>query len=146
MALEQGVGAVVSGSIAKLGNDYMVAVKATRPVTGEELVNAQATASSKDTVLQAATQLMAEVRNALGDDESESSQQFKMASLSVTSLDVVRPYAAAMAAASANKFEDALQNALKTIEIDKNFGLGYLIATDNHANLEIDRRAQVSNT
>ena len=135
VALEQGLGAVVSGSIAKQGNDYVVAVKATRPVTGEELVNTQATASSKDTVLQAATQLMAEVRNALGDDESESNQQFKMASLSATSLEVVRPYAAAMAAASANKFEDALQNALKTVEIDKNFGLGYLIAANQSANL-----------
>ena len=35
-----------------------------------------------------------------------------------------------MTAASANKFEEALQHALKAIEIDKNFGLGYLIAAD----------------
>ena len=40
-----------------------------------------------------------------------------------------------MAAASANQFEEALQNALKTIEIDKNFGLGYLIAANQSANL-----------
>ena len=135
VALEQGVGAVLSGSIAKQGSDYIVSVKAMRPVTGEELVSEQATAAGKDTVLQVATQLMAEVRNALGDDASEEAKQLNMASLSVTSLDVVRPYAAAMAAASANKFEDALQNALKTIEIDKNFGLGYLIAANQSANL-----------
>ena len=40
-----------------------------------------------------------------------------------------------MAAASANQFEEALQNALKAIEIDKNFGLGYLIAANQSANL-----------
>jgi tRNA A-37 threonylcarbamoyl transferase component Bud32 len=135
VALEQGVGAVLSGSIAKQGNDYVVSVKATRPVTGEELVNEQARATSKDTVLQAATQLMAEVRNALGDDASEQARQLNMASLSVTSLDVVRPYAAAMAAASANRFEEALQHALKATQIDKNFGLGYLIAANQSANL-----------
>jgi len=135
VALEQGVGAVLSGSIAKRGSDYVVAVKAIRPVTGEELVNEQATASSKDTVLQVATQLMAEVRNALGDDASEQAKQLNQASLSVTSLDVVRPYAAAMAAASANKFEEALQNALKATQIDKNFGLGYVIAAGQSVNL-----------
>jgi len=135
VALEQGVGAVLSGSIAKKGSDYVVAVKAIRPVTGEELVNEQATASSKDTVLQVATTLMGEVRNALGDDASEQAKQLNQASLSVTSLDVVRPYAAAMAAASANKFEEALQNALKATQIDKNFGLGYVIAAGQSVNL-----------
>jgi eukaryotic-like serine/threonine-protein kinase len=135
VALEQGLGAVLSGSITKQGSEYVVSVKATRPVTGEELVNAEARATGKNAVLPVAAQLMGQVRNALGDDESESNQQFKMASLSVTSLEVVRPYAAAMAAASANRFEDALQNALKTVEIDKNFGLGYLIAANQSANL-----------
>ena len=68
-----------------------------------------------------------------------------MASLSATSLDVVRPYAAAVAAASANKFEDALQQALKTVEIDKNFGLGYLIAANQSVQPRtLRRRAQVS--
>ena len=135
LALEQGVGAVVSGSIERQGADYLVSVKVRRTVTGEEIVSEQARASGKDAVLQAATQLMGEVRNALGDDAPEEARQLAMASLSATSLDVVRPYAAAMAAASSNKFEDALQNALKAIEIDKNFGLGYLIAANQSANL-----------
>jgi serine/threonine protein kinase len=135
VALEQGIGAVVSGSVARQGGDYVVSVKATRPVTGEELVNEQGRASSKDTVLQVTTQLMGEVRNALGDDASEQAKQLNQASLSVTSLDVVRPYAAAMAAASANKFEEALQNALKATEIDRNFGLGYVIAAGQSVNL-----------
>jgi hypothetical protein len=100
VALEQGLGAVLSGSIAKQGNDYVISVKAIRPVTGEELVNEQVRASGKSAVLPAATQLMGEVRNALGDDASEQARQLNMASLSATSLDVVRPYAAAMAAAS----------------------------------------------
>jgi serine/threonine protein kinase/tetratricopeptide (TPR) repeat protein len=135
VALEQGIGAVLSGSIAKQGSSYVVSVKAIRPVTGEELVNEQATASSKDTVLQVATQLMADVRNALGDDASEQAKQLNQAALSVTSLDVVRPYAAAMAASSANRFEEALQHALKAIEIDKNFGLAYAIAANQSVNL-----------
>ncbi|HET9269812.1 MAG TPA: protein kinase, partial [Vicinamibacterales bacterium] len=135
VALEQGIGAVLSGSVAKQGSNYVVSVRAIRPVTGEELVNEQATASSKDTVLQVATQLMADVRNALGDEESERAKQLSMTTLSATSLEVLQPYAAATAAASVNKFEEALQHALKAVEIDKNFGLGYLIASVQASNL-----------
>jgi eukaryotic-like serine/threonine-protein kinase len=135
VALEQGLGAVVSGSIERQGSAYVVSVKVKRPVTGEELVSEQVTASAKTAVLPAATTLMARVREALGDDASEQSKQLAMASLSITSLDVVQPYAAAMAAASANKFEEALQHALKATQIDKNFGLGYLIAANQSANL-----------
>jgi hypothetical protein len=135
IAIEQGLGVVLSGSIQKQAGAYTVAVKAIRPVTGEELFNEQARASSRDTVLQSATGLMSDMRNALGDDASESAKQVAMASLSATSLEVVQPYAAALAAASANKFEEALQYALKAIEIDKNFGLGYLIAAVHSSNL-----------
>ena len=60
-----------------------------------------------------ATKLVATVRKALGDDTSESNQLFAMTSLSTTSLDVVRLYAAAQDAASNGKFEEARQNALE---------------------------------
>ena len=135
VALEQGLGVVLSGSIAKQGNGYRVSVQGKRPVTGEELFSEEERAAGRDAVLPAATRLMTRVRNSLGDELSESAQQFAMASLSATSLDVLPPYAAAMAAASSNQFEEALENAKKAIEIDENFGLGYLIAANQSGNL-----------
>ncbi|HEV8396133.1 MAG TPA: protein kinase [Vicinamibacterales bacterium] len=134
IALEQGLGVVLSGAIQKQGSDYLVSVKATRTVTGEELVNEQARASSKNTVLQVATGLMTEVRNALGDEDSESVKQLTV-SLSARSLDVVRLYAEASSLGSANKPEQALEKALAAVAIDKNFGLGYLIAANAASNL-----------
>ena len=50
---------------------------------------------------------------------------FAMASLSATSLDVLRHYAAAREASSNGKFEDALGNYQKAVELDPNFGIGY---------------------
>ena len=50
---------------------------------------------------------MSSVRKALGDQTATSDQMFAMTSLSASSLDVVRYYAAAQEAASNNKFEDA---------------------------------------
>ena len=67
---------------------------------------------------------MTTVRKALGDEASESAQLFAMASLSATSLDVVRLYAAAQDAASNGKFEEARQQALKAVELDPKFGVG----------------------
>ena len=50
---------------------------------------------------------------------------FAMANLSATSLDVVRDYAAAREAGSNNKYEEAMQNYSKAVELDPKFGIGY---------------------
>ena len=127
LAVQQGLGVVLSGSIESQGTGYKVALKATQPIAGTQIFSQDARAASKDKVLEVTTRLVTRVRSALGDDASESSQQFAMASLSATSLDVVRMYAKTMAAQSANKFDEALQNSSKAVELDPKFGLGYLL-------------------
>ena len=83
-------------------------------------------ASSKDKVLAVATSLATKVREALGDDTSDSAQRFAMETLSATSLDVVREYAGAMEALSRSKFEEALQGFSKAVPRSiPNFGLAY---------------------
>ena len=72
-----------------------------------------------------ATKLVTAVRQALGDETSESKQMFAMASLSATSLDVVGHYAAAQEAASNGKFGEARLNLLKAVALDPQFGVGY---------------------
>jgi tetratricopeptide (TPR) repeat protein/tRNA A-37 threonylcarbamoyl transferase component Bud32 len=135
LAVEQGLGVVLSGSIERQGNGYRVSVRATQTVTGSEITTEQARATSKENVLEVATRLMTRVRSALGDDESESAQQFAMASLSATSFDVVRLYAAAMQASAAGQSEEARSNALRAVEVDPNFGIGYVILANQSANL-----------
>ncbi|HEU4688471.1 MAG TPA: protein kinase [Vicinamibacterales bacterium] len=126
LAVKQGLGVVLTGTLDGQGRGgYRISVKATRAVTGDTIVNAQGTASSNDQILEASTRLMTRVRNALGDDESESSQMFAMTSLSATSLDVVRHFATALEATSKNNFEDARGSLLKAIELDPRFGIGY---------------------
>jgi tetratricopeptide (TPR) repeat protein len=125
IAVREGVGVVLSGSLARDGGGYAMAVKATRTVTGEVLADARTEASNREEIVEAATQLMTTVRRALGDAASESAQMFAMASLSATSLDVVRHYAASQEAASNNRFEEARQSLLKAVELDPKFGVGY---------------------
>jgi tetratricopeptide (TPR) repeat protein len=139
LAVKQGLGVVLSGSIDRQANAYRISAKAMQTVTGNPIATAQRRASSKDEVLEVATNLMATIRNALGDDTSESAQMFAMASLSATSLDVVRHYAAAQDAASNNRFEEARQSALDAVKLDPKFGIGYqllAVASRNSGRLQ----------
>jgi eukaryotic-like serine/threonine-protein kinase len=139
IAVKQGLGVVLSGSIDRQGNGYGISVKAEQTVTGNVIASANGRASTKEQVLEVATRLVTTVRRALGDEASESAQMFAMASLSATSLDVVREYAAAQDAASNGKFEDARKFAQKAVELDPKFGIGYQllsVASRNMGNLQ----------
>jgi serine/threonine protein kinase/tetratricopeptide (TPR) repeat protein len=125
IAVKQGLGVVLSGSIARQGNGYGLAVKAAQTVTGDVIATAADRASNKEEVLEVATRLMATVRRALGDEASESAQLFAMANLSATSLEVVGHYAAARDAGSNNKYEEALRRYARAVELDPKFGIGY---------------------
>jgi serine/threonine protein kinase/tetratricopeptide (TPR) repeat protein len=125
IAVKQGLGVVLSGSIARQGNGYVVSVKTSQSVTGEEIASVSDRASNKGEVLEVATRLMTSVRQALGDEASESAQMFAMASLSTTSLDVVGHYAAGREAGSHNRYEEARRSYSRAVELDPKFGIGY---------------------
>jgi serine/threonine protein kinase/tetratricopeptide (TPR) repeat protein len=125
IALKQGVGVVLSGSIDRQGSGYEIAVQAVRTVTGQAIASTRTQVSNKDQVPEAATRLVTTVRTALGDETSDSAQLLAMKSLSTTSMAVANHYAAAIEAQSNNKFEEARQSFLKAVELDPGFGLGY---------------------
>lgn len=125
VAVKQGVAVVVSGALERQGGGYEISVKAVQPVTGAVIASVKDKASNKDQVLAVATKVATAVRKALGDDTSDSVQMFSMVSLSTTSLEVLRHYAAAREASSKSKFDDALRSYSKAVEIDPNFGIGY---------------------
>jgi eukaryotic-like serine/threonine-protein kinase len=125
LAVKQGLGVVMSGALQRKGNAYEVSARAIHAITGNELANVRANASNKTQVLAVATRLASDVREALGDDASEGDRRFAMETLSATSIDVVREYAAAADAMSSAKYDLALQHFGKAVEIDPNFGLGH---------------------
>ena len=138
IAVKQGVGVVLSGSLDRQGSGYRLSVRAVEAVTGNVIGSAQGTASDKDRVLSEATRLVTAVREALGDDTSDSAQRFAMETLSATSLEVVREYAEGAEAMSRGRFDDAFQSFSKAVALDPSFGLahaGMAIASRN-----LDRR------
>jgi tetratricopeptide (TPR) repeat protein len=125
IAVKQGVAVVLSGELIKQGSGYAVTVNATRAVTGDRIASATESASARDQVLAVTTKLAMTVRQALGDDTSDSAQRFAMDTLSATSLEVVRDYAAAVDALSRSRFDEALQGFAKAVGRDPSFGLAY---------------------
>jgi hypothetical protein len=126
LAIKQGFRVVLTGGIARQGNGYRISVSARKAVDGTEVIATSEDAKTKDAVLAAATGLMLEVREALGDDETGAAQQYAAGGLSTTSLDVVRLYANALQALTGNRFDEAREGAVKAVALDPNFGIGYL--------------------
>jgi eukaryotic-like serine/threonine-protein kinase len=125
IAVKQGLGVVMSGALQRKGSEYEVSARAIHAVTGNELANFREAASNKTQILAVATRLASDVREALGDEPSDGDRRFAMETLSATSIDVVREYAAAADAMSSAKYDLALQHFGKAVEIDPNFGLGH---------------------
>jgi eukaryotic-like serine/threonine-protein kinase len=125
IAVNQGLGVVLTGSLDRQGDGYELSIKATQAVTGNVIQIADEKASKKDQILFATTKLAAAVRRALGDDTSDSALRFAMETITATSLEAIHEYALGMEALSNGKHQDALKSFSKAVDIDPTFGLGY---------------------
>lgn len=126
IAVNQGLGVVIAGTLLKSGGGYTLKVRASQAVTGNEITVAESKAANKEQVLLAATNAAGAVRRAVGDaSATESAQRFGMEALSATSLEAVHEYAMAMEAVSNGKYNQALGGFSKAAELDPNFGIAY---------------------
>ena len=136
LAVKHGVNTVLSGSIENQGDGYILSATATQSVSGSRIASATGRAATKDQIIQAAATVATTIRNALGDDTSDSTRLFPATTLSTTSLEVVRDYALAQEAGSNGKFEEALRLASRTVELDPKFGVGYQLLAVASQNME----------
>jgi eukaryotic-like serine/threonine-protein kinase len=138
LAVNQGLGIVLAGSIDPQGGGYRVSVRVTRAITGEEITREERAAPGKEMVLETVTRLMSDVRSALGDEASESDSLFANNTISSASLETVKLYTAARQAASNGKHNEAFQIASQAVTLDPKYGLGWgLMAT---ASLNLGKR------
>ena len=125
IALNQGLGVVVFGSLQSKGSGYDLSLRAVQAVTGNAVATDEENAANKDQVLFALTKAASAIRTGLGDSTSDSAQRFAMETLTATSLEAVHEYAQAMEALSNGKNTDAFKGFSKAADIDQNFGLAY---------------------
>ena len=118
--------AMLTGSIAELGNQYVIGLKAVNCNTGDVLAEAQEQAAGKERVLKALDAAAVSLRRKLG--ESLTSVQKYATSLdeaTTPSLEALKAYSLGQRTRSAKGDTAALPFFNRAVEIDPNFAMAY---------------------
>ena len=130
--------AVLDGSIAQIGTQYSLILKAVNCLSGESLTSTEVQASDKSHVLDALGKAASEVRNKLGESLS-TVQKFDtpLAQATTPSLEALQAYSLGVKATE-EKTDDAGAVLLfqRAIKLDPNFAMAYLRLGLSYGNLD----------
>jgi serine/threonine protein kinase/Tfp pilus assembly protein PilF len=127
IGVREGVKAILTGTIANLGKEYVITLTAQNTATGDEIVSEQAQAADKEHVLDALGKAAAAIRGKLGEDlESIKKLDTPFGQATTTSLEAFRAYALGdKAHVSAHDIPEAEGHYLRAVELDPNFAMAY---------------------
>ena len=123
----EGMKAILTGTIANLGKEYVITLTAQNTATGDEIVSEQAQAPDKEHVLDALGKAAAGIRAKLGEDlASISKLDTPFGQATTTSLDAFRAYALGdKAHVKSLNIPEAEGHYLRAVELDPNFAMAY---------------------
>lgn len=117
---------VLEGSIAQLGSEYVVGLKATDCRTGEVLDQEQAQTSRKEEVLRALSQVATRFRTRAGESLATVQQHDKpLEEATTTSLEALKAYSAAIQVGFSKGWVAGIPLFERAIELDPKFALAY---------------------
>jgi eukaryotic-like serine/threonine-protein kinase len=123
----EGVKAILTGTIANLGKEYVITLTAQNTATGDEIVSEQTQAPDKEHVLDALGKAAAAIRGKLGEDlASIKKLDTPFGQATTTSLEAFRAYALGdKAHEKAQDIPEAEGHYLRAAELDPNFAMAY---------------------
>ena len=136
--------AYVAGAIGSLGSEYVLALKAVNCQSGDTLAEEQATATSKEKVLDALGETASKLRGELGESLA-SVQKFDvpLAEATTPSLDALKAYSLGNKAFLGAGAAAALRYHQHAIELDPSFAMGYEEVGADYADLgELGRASE----
>ena len=121
-----GATVMLEGSISTLGNEYVLSLRATRCGTGDLLDVEQATAKTKEQVLDALTQVARRFRRRAGESPRTRQMHDKPLEEGTTaSLEALKAYSAGLRASLNESMVVGIPLQKRAIELDPNFALAY---------------------
>ncbi|MFZ1010129.1 MAG: protein kinase, partial [Candidatus Sulfotelmatobacter sp.] len=134
--------AMLSGSIATLGSEYVVAIDATNCATGDSLAREQVTAASKEAVLPAVGKAASSLRGKLGESLA-SIQKFdtSVTEATTSSLEALKAFAAADQMRNGGGEAESLPLFQRAVELDPNFAMAYARLSAIYNNIGEEDRA-----
>ncbi len=136
--------AYLAGSIASLGSEYVLGLKAVNCQSGETLAQELVTAASKEQVLDALGKAASKLRGELGESLA-SVQKFDvpLAQATTSSLEALKAYSLGQKTFREKGVAAALPYNQRAIEIDPNFAMGYRAVGIEYGNLaEVGRASE----
>ena len=133
----------IAGSIATLGSQYVLSLKAVNCQSEDTLAEQQATAAAKEKVLNALGSVAARLRRELGESLA-TVQKFDipLAEATTSSLDALKQYSLGVGAAERQGSAASLSYDQRAIELDPNFAMGYRAVGGDYASLGEEGRAR----
>ena len=134
--------AYIAGSIASLGSQYVLGLKAMNCQTGDPLAEQQVTAASKEKVLDALGEAASKLRTELGESlATEQKLDVPLSEATTSSLEALKAYSLGRKASNEKGPAAALPYNQRAIEIDPNFAMGYVAVGNNYSSLGETGRA-----
>ena len=133
--------ALLAGSVASLGNHYMVGVRAANCQSGDSLVSAEAEADSREQVLRALNDVTRQLRGKLGESlasiQKSDKAQAEVGDYDITtaSLDALKAYTQARVVYREKGDAAAIPLLKRAIELDPNFARAYVTLGTRYDNL-----------
>ena len=128
--------ALLTGSIASLGNQYILALKALTCATGDVLVQEQVQVAHKEEVLDALGKVASRLRRRLG-ESLNSIHRFDtpIAQATTSSLEALQAYSLALKAFDDDGNAASIPFLQRAIELDPNFAMAYARLGNAYGNL-----------
>jgi len=118
--------AVLNGSIAQIGSQYTVILKAVNCATGDSLASAQEQANDKNHVLDALAKAGSDIRGKLGESLSTVKKfDTPVEQASTSSLEALQAYSLGRKTTGANDFAGSIAPLQRAIKLDPNFAMAY---------------------
>jgi eukaryotic-like serine/threonine-protein kinase len=121
-----GSAAVLDGTIAQIGTQYLLTLKAVNCESGRSLVSSEAQASDENHVLEALGKVAVDLRNKLGESLS-TIQKFDtpLEQATTPSLEALKAFSSGIKVMSTTGSDAAIPFFKRAIELDPNFALAY---------------------
>jgi len=134
--------AMLNGSIAKLGSQYVMGLKAVNCDTGDVLAEAQERATSKESVLNALDAATVRLRTKLGESlVSVQKYATPLSEATTPSLEALKAYSVGQKTRHIQGETAALPFLKRAIELDPNFAVAYATISSVYSNLSETGRA-----
>ena len=135
--------AYLAGSIASLGNEYVLGLRAVNCQSGDTLAEQQVTAGGKEKVLNAVGEAAAKLRGKLGESLT-TVQKFDvpLEQATTSSLEALQAYTLGIKSSLAKGPVAALPYHQRAIEIDPHFAMAYAALGDDYETLGQPSRAR----